>query len=424
MGNENGNNGNEGQEIVHQNNQNNQNSQGNNEVQTIEHHTVIDANNLEFGSEIRQLILTAGTLDLPEEKNNILFAPVKPDEVFIKPDGLIYMTWVKYAGRLSKAVGLSWTMIPQGMPKISKDAQNNNLVIWGFHLMIKGVYCGFAIGEQQYHENKRMTYGEACEGAKSNALTRLCKAIGIGIELWDKSFINDWLGKYADKKWKEGEGSNRGKFEWFLKPNAFANINNNNAQIAAPAAASVPSSTAPVQTTNTAQVTQTPKVETPKVETPKTETPKVDNATPAKEATKVTITTTTKPAPVKTTPVETKTETPKNNGNGNGKKPGYTGKHKQGKMAENTDFLSQKGKEEVPIVPLEETAPELTGKNAKNTAESLDKDLDNSKTTGQLKMNYEKVRASLTAGEITEEEKEVLRKKANGLFVKLAAEGK
>lgn len=171
------------------------------------------ANNLEFGEEIRKMLPTAGTLELTEEQKNSLYEPIKDSDVYIKPDGLVYLSWIKYSGRLTKAfTGTGWAMLPQGMPKAQ-----NNLVIWGFHLVIKGVYCGFAIGEQQFFENGRMTFGEACEGAKSNALMRLCKGLGIGLELWDKEFIEKWLAAYANKKWDD----EKRKYLWSLKPNAF-----------------------------------------------------------------------------------------------------------------------------------------------------------------------------------------------------------
>jgi hypothetical protein len=48
-----------------------------------------------------------------------------------------------------------------------------------------------------------MTYGDAVEGAKSNALMRLCKGIGISLELWKPSFVRDWKNKYAESYWDE-----------------------------------------------------------------------------------------------------------------------------------------------------------------------------------------------------------------------------
>lgn len=171
--------------------------------------TLVQSAPLDFGVEISKMLHTAGTLILTEKQNEILYAPVNDFDVFIKPDGLIYLSWMKYSERLNKALGgTSWTMLPEGTPKI----MNTNLVVWGFHLVIKGSYQGFSLGEQQYFSNSRMTYGEACEGAKSNALMRLCKGIGIGLELWDKNFIDRWVKTYA----RSYQG-NDGKTKWTLK---------------------------------------------------------------------------------------------------------------------------------------------------------------------------------------------------------------
>lgn len=170
---------------------------------------------LEFGDEMRKIILTGGTLQVTKEQNKILFAEFKDTDVSMKPDGLIYLPWIKYSARLTEAFGgTGWVLIPEGMPK-----ENNSVIYWGFHLVIKGVYCGFSIGEQQYFNNGRMTYGEACEGAKSNALTRLCKGLGIGIKLWDKNFIEGWLNKYAVFSWEEDPKTQKRKRVYKLKGN-------------------------------------------------------------------------------------------------------------------------------------------------------------------------------------------------------------
>lgn len=169
---------------------------------------------LDFSNEVKSLMANAGTFELSEEQKKVLTEKIKDSDVYIKPDGLIYLTWTKYADRLNRAFGnMGWVMVPEGMPRIM-----NNLVIWGFHLVIKGNYVSTAFGEQQFFDNGRMTFGEATEGAKSNALMRLCKSLGIGLELWDKQFIDRWLYQYAEWKWDEKV---RGKKIWYIKANAF-----------------------------------------------------------------------------------------------------------------------------------------------------------------------------------------------------------
>ena len=169
---------------------------------------------LDFSNEVKSLMPNAGTFELTEEQKAILSERVKDSDVYIKPDGLIYLTWTKYADRLNRAFGhMGWVMVPEGMPRIM-----DNLVVWGFHLVVKGNYVSTAFGEQQYFANGRMTFGEATEGAKSNALMRLCKSLGIGLELWDKQFIDRWLSQYAEWKW---DPNKQGKKIWYIKTNAF-----------------------------------------------------------------------------------------------------------------------------------------------------------------------------------------------------------
>lgn len=130
-------------------------------------------------------LATAGTLELTEAQKKILLAPVDENQIERRPDGLLYLPWIECQKRLIEAFGLQWTMVEEGSPVLQ-----NNVVYRKFHLIIQGKYCGTAIGEQSYiPSNQRMTYGDACEGAKSNALVRLCKRLGIGQELWDRKFI-------------------------------------------------------------------------------------------------------------------------------------------------------------------------------------------------------------------------------------------
>lgn len=139
-------------------------------------------------------ITTAGSIELTEREKKVLYADIHEDDVEIRPDGLIYLPWMEYAKRLREAFGLQWSLVEVEPPRV-----NENLLLWKFYLVIKGCYCGTAIGEQTYSPNNRtMTWGDACEGAKSNALMRLCKGIGIGLELWQPQFIKSWIAEYAE----------------------------------------------------------------------------------------------------------------------------------------------------------------------------------------------------------------------------------
>lgn len=157
--------------------------------------------------EVGDMLKTSGQVALTDREKGILYAPVNRDDVEIRPDGLIYLPWMEYVTRLREAFGMEWSIIPQGMPKIK-----GTMIMWGFWLIVKGSLMGYAIGEQEYHpENRTMSYTDACEGAKSNALMRLCKGIGISLELWKPSFIREWKLKYA-QTYKDGN-----KIRWKKK---------------------------------------------------------------------------------------------------------------------------------------------------------------------------------------------------------------
>lgn len=158
---------------------------------------------MDINDQITSLIPLAGTIELTEEQEKILYAPVQDENVEIRPDGLIYLPWMEYVTRLRKAFGMSWTLIPYGPPK-----KVGNFIHWAFWLIIKGKPYGFAIGEQRYFEGESMTYGDALEGCKSNALMRLCKGLGISLELWQPEFRRKWLPKYAETypaTWPDGK---------------------------------------------------------------------------------------------------------------------------------------------------------------------------------------------------------------------------
>ena len=159
--------------------------------------------------EMEKLIPFAGTIEITEDQKKILFAPVKEESIEIRSDGLVYLPWMEYVSRLRDAFGISWAIIPYGMPK-----PLGGFLYWPFYLMIQGKLAGFAIGEQEYPPpgNLRMTYGDATEGAKSNALMRLCKGIGISLELWKPSFVRGWKEKYG-----ETYTDDKGKTKWRKK---------------------------------------------------------------------------------------------------------------------------------------------------------------------------------------------------------------
>jgi hypothetical protein len=147
------------------------------------------------------------TLDLTKEQEEILYAPVQDDEVDIRPDGLVFASWTFYATRLRRAFGMKWALLPASQPKATTTQDGKPCIVWDFYLFVGGKYVAYAVGEHiEERMGRGMSYTESLESAKSNALMRCCKQIGIGLELWDRNWIEIWKKKYAEtyEEYKNG----------------------------------------------------------------------------------------------------------------------------------------------------------------------------------------------------------------------------
>lgn len=153
-----------------------------------------------------------------EEQQKILMAPVEPSEVNWKAsmkDGpaspeewaqakgkknaagkwwrppLAYMEQVQYRRRLNAAFGPGgWGIRLLSPPKIVDQT-----VVFHGGLYVLGRFVAEAFGEQDYFENNyNQSWATALESAKSDALTRCCKDLGMFSELWEKRFLEGMLG--------------------------------------------------------------------------------------------------------------------------------------------------------------------------------------------------------------------------------------
>ena len=77
-----------------------------------------------------------------------------------------------------------------------------------------------AMGEHTFYSRSNLAYGKACESAKSNALMRCCKDLGVASELWDPRFIKQWKAKYAEELWCENVRNKERKKLWRRKDSA------------------------------------------------------------------------------------------------------------------------------------------------------------------------------------------------------------
>ena len=144
------------------------------------------------------------------EAAEILLAAIPDSDVEIRPDGLIYLPEIKYRRILNRAFGPgAWSLLPM---EINVSVTDNMLYYKGA-LFVLGRFVSEAIGEQQYFpDNDRMSYATAAESAKSNCLMRCCKDLGIASDLWDPTFVKNWVARNVVEVWCINIGSrDRGK---------------------------------------------------------------------------------------------------------------------------------------------------------------------------------------------------------------------
>lgn len=120
-------------------------------------------------------------------------------EIEVKPDGILYMPEIRYRRRLNQAFGPGgWGMAPRGESHITDKQVSRE---WG--LICLGRLVSVTRGESDYFDKNGIN--KAHESAKSNALMRCCKDLGIAAELWDPTFIRKYkaahvVGVFAQNK--------------------------------------------------------------------------------------------------------------------------------------------------------------------------------------------------------------------------------
>ncbi len=97
------------------------------------------------------------------------------------------------------------------MVPLDKPGMQDGVMMCHYALVVGGQVVGEAIGEQPYHpQNRRTSYATAKEAAKSDALVRIAKDLGVGWECWDPQFCREWKTRYAVQVWR----ANKGGMQW------------------------------------------------------------------------------------------------------------------------------------------------------------------------------------------------------------------
>lgn len=124
-----------------------------------------------------------------------------PDEAF-KPgaagkESLIYIEHAFLRERLNSVFRPGqWAIVPRNRWAEDFKTQKNVAGVRVYveaMLCIRGCFAGEAVGEMEYYpSNGSQNYGDCVEGAKTAALRRCCKEIGIGLQAWKKDWCEGW----------------------------------------------------------------------------------------------------------------------------------------------------------------------------------------------------------------------------------------
>jgi hypothetical protein len=86
-----------------------------------------------------------------------------------------------------------------------RESKKDRTIYAEWALYVEGIFVDSAVGEQKIEDRSNMTRGDMIEGAKSNALTRCCKGLGMALKLWDKAFADSWREQNCVKVWVQGK---------------------------------------------------------------------------------------------------------------------------------------------------------------------------------------------------------------------------
>lgn len=147
------------------------------------------------------------THPVSDEQAKILTQPPTADELEIKPDsfGAVYLSHAGYRRRLNAAFKpRGWAMRRLADVVVDREL---GLMYQEWALYAEGHFVSTAIGEHTLTED--MSYGDAMESIKSNALMRCCKDIGIALECWDRRFTEAFRSQHCVKVYVDRRGQKK-----------------------------------------------------------------------------------------------------------------------------------------------------------------------------------------------------------------------
>jgi len=155
--------------------------------------------------------LGLATAPFAPEQTQVLLTPAQDQELDILPTGEVYMSGVHVRRRLWAAFGPGgWGQRPRSLPQ-----QQGDTIAQYWELVVLGRSVDTTWGEAEYQpDNRRMSYPTALEAAKTNALTRSCKTLGIASECWDRRFCEDYKRRCCVKVHRHAAKSQDRAWQW------------------------------------------------------------------------------------------------------------------------------------------------------------------------------------------------------------------
>jgi hypothetical protein len=138
---------------------------------------------------------------LTEAESRALIAPFGDEAVRGGAKGdanILYISHIHVSDRLNSVLGIGqWCLVKRSQrAEQTKTVEGKPLtrVYYEGVMLIRGTFVTEAIGVGQYHPNNpKEDYGSALESAMSDCITRCCKRLGIGSQVWDKGYCDRWL---------------------------------------------------------------------------------------------------------------------------------------------------------------------------------------------------------------------------------------
>jgi hypothetical protein len=157
----------------------------------------------------------ASELRLTKEETDALQAEFADDAFQPGAAGKEHLIYIEHAhlrDRFNAVFGMGqWAIVPRNRWAEDFEYENRNGTVKGSRvyveamLLVRGCFVGEAVGAMEYYpSNNSQNYGDAVEGAKTAALRRCAKELGVGLQAWKKEFCEGWW----ERRRKNGKGSN------------------------------------------------------------------------------------------------------------------------------------------------------------------------------------------------------------------------